>query len=64
MDDEGEWHHAAVFGHRPLDCKHRRQDRGDDQSRELEGEPGCGQPRNPRSTTAVVAIAAKTNKPE
>ena len=26
--------------------------------------PGCGQPKNPRSTTAVVAIAAKMNKPE
>ena len=40
MDDEGERHHAAVLGHRPLDRKHRRQDRGDDQSRELEGEIG------------------------
>ena len=64
VDDEGERHHAAVLGGRPLDGKHRRQNRGDDQSRELEGAMGCGQPMNPRSTTAPVAIAAKTNKPE
>ena len=40
VDDEGERHHAAVFGRRPLDGKHRRQDRGNDQSRELEGAIG------------------------